>query len=206
MELTIDESPEEAELARLAREARGGGVDAYDRLANRVRERVRRWAQRLTRDSDDAEDIAQDVLLKLRAGAAEFEGRSRFTTWLYRVTRNVAFDRKRTEERRSTLLAHVARPGDPSFSASDDESASDGIADDVEQRLASLLRQYYTVLPPRQRQIFELADLQGRSSVDIAGMLGIEPSTVRVTLLKARRTLRLKMLAAHPRLLEDYRS
>jgi RNA polymerase sigma-70 factor (ECF subfamily) len=205
MELTIDESPEEAELATLAREARGGGVDAYDRLASRVRERVRRWAQRLTRDSDDAEDIAQDVLLKLRAGAADFEGRSRFTTWLYRVTRNVAFDRKRTEERRSTLLANAAGPSDAGAIASDDESTIDGVADDVEQ-LAALVRQYYMVLPPRQRQIFELADLQGRSSVDIAAMLGIEPSTVRVTLLKARRTLRLKMLAAHPRLLEEYRS
>ena len=204
MELTIDESREDVELASLAREARGGASDAADRLASRVRDRIRRWAERLTRDADDAEDVAQDVLVKLHAGlAAEFEGRSRFTTWLYRVTRNVALDRKRTADRRAFLLAERATLAG---AVSDHDAGSGAETTDDTDRLARLVRQCFEDLPRRQREVFQLSELEGRSSVEIAERLGIEPATVRVTLLKARRTIRAKMLAAHPRLFEEYTS
>ena len=212
MELTIDESREDVELARLAREAGGGRADAFERLAARVRGRVRAWALRLTRDADDAEDVAQDVLLKLHemrgaGGAADgleghFAGRSRFTTWLYRVTRNVALDRRRTAARRAALLAARDAMG-----AAEAASARepDLVAEDAE-RLARLVERYLGALPARQREVFEMVELRGRSAVEVAAELGIEPSTVRVTLLKARRAIRARMLAEHPHLLEELTS
>ncbi len=65
---------------------------------------------------------------------------------------------------------------------------------------------YRLELPRRQREVFELVDMRGHSPVEVAKRLGISPATVRVLLLKARRAIRSRMLAAHPRLLEEYHS
>lgn len=200
LELVIDESRDDAELTTLAAQARGGSASAFDELARRVRSRVRRWAGRLVGDGDDAEDVTQLVLLRLHARIGDYEGRSRFTTWLYRVTRNLALDHRRIAERRRALLAPEATRA--SASVAPDAAA----ADDDAARLARLVQAYFTELPPRQREVFEMVDLRGRAPSEIAAELGVAPSTVRVLLLKARRTIRSRMLAEHPRLLEEYRS
>jgi len=207
LELVIDdESRDDAELTTLVAHARTGSAAAFEELARRVRSRVRRWAGRLVRDGDDAEDVTQLVLLRLHARIGDYEGRSRFTSWLYRVTRNLALDHRRTAERRRALLApemsRANASSAPDFTAAPDVAARD----DDAARLARLVRAYFTELPPRQREVFEMADLHGRAPSEIAAALGIAPSTVRVLLLKARRTIRSRMLAEHPRLLEEYRS
>jgi RNA polymerase sigma-70 factor (ECF subfamily) len=198
-ELAVEERGRDDELTALARQARGGSAAAFDALARRVRDRVRLWAERVTRDSDDADDIAQLVLLKVHARLERFEGRSRFGTWLYRVTRNVAFNRMVKERRREDLrAAHGAdAPAtvEPVDVASPDHEAS---------QLAELIRFYHAELPRRQREVYEMADLRGLSSEDIAVRLGITASTVRGLLMKARRKIRARMLESHAHLLEDY--
>ena len=202
-ELLIHESRDDAELTTLVVQARDGSASAFEELVRRVRSRIRRWAGRLTRDGDDAEDVTQLVLLRLHARIDEFEGRSRLTSWLYRVTRNLALDQRRITERRSALLApEHARM---TTRAEPDTTGTIGVGEDA-ARLARLVRAYYAQLPARQREVFELADLRGEAPAEIAARLGIAPSTVRVLLLKARRTIRSRMLAEHPRLLEEYRS
>lgn len=198
-ELTIGHPPDERELALIVDRARRGSAEAFEELARRVRDRVRSWAMRITRDPDDAEDVAQLVLLRVRERLGGFEGDSRFTTWLYRVTRNVALNRQRRETHRSQLL-----------DAREAELAREGVAEVGEAlehaeraRAASLALALLAELPSRQREIFELADLAGLTSPQIAERLGIDAVTVRVHLLKARRAVRAKMLAAHPRLMEE---
>jgi RNA polymerase sigma-70 factor (ECF subfamily) len=161
---------------------------------------VRRWAGRLTRDGDDAEDVAQLVLLRLHERIGEFERRSRFSSWLYRVTRNVALDQRRIAARRSAILAPAR--GASAARSEPAEPVEDGDA----ARIARLVRAQFDTLPARQREVFELADLRGVSPAEIATRLGIAPATVRVLLFKARRTIRVRMLAEHPRLLEEYLS
>lgn len=198
MELPIHEPRDDAELTTLIEQASDGSERAFDQLARRVRARVRRWAGRLTRDGDDAEDVAQLVLLRLHERIGEFEGRSRFSSWLYRVTRNIALDQRRIAARRSAILAPV-----PGASAARSEPAKPGEDDDT-ARIVRLVRAHFDALPARQREVFELADLRGVPQAEIATRLDIAPATVRVLLFKARRTIRLRMLAEHPRLLEEY--
>jgi RNA polymerase sigma factor (sigma-70 family) len=69
--------------------------------------------------------------------------------------------------------------------------------------LAELVRSYRTDLTPRQREVFTMADLEQRPVNEVADLLGIAPSTVRVLLARARQTIRLRMLAEHPDLLEE---
>jgi RNA polymerase sigma factor (sigma-70 family) len=118
------------------------------------------------------------------------------TSWLYRVTHNVALDRRRLEMRRSALL-------ETEQAKAVEELRDDSVATDTE-KLERLVRSYFADLPARQRQVFELVDLRGNDASSVAAQLGIKPSTVRVLLLNARRTIRLRMLTEHPRLLEEF--
>lgn len=198
-ELTIGHPPDERELALIVDRARRGSREAFEELARRVRGRVRDWAAHITSDRDEAEDVAQLVLLRVRDRLDEFEGKSRFTTWLYRVTRNVALSRRRRERRQTDLLARRGtelKAGDAVEPADHGEESEYG-------RVADLAMQCLATLPRRQREVFELADLGGLSSPEIAERLGIDAVTVRVHLLKARRAVRARMLAEHPRLLEE---
>lgn len=184
------------DLGALIERARRGSTAAFEQLTALVHGRVRRWAGRLTGDPDDAEDVAQLVLLRLHANLDAFEGRSRLTTWLYRMTRNVALSRRRKERRRAALLARA--PSDPDVSGPSTDTNTDA------ERIGELVRFHARRLSRRQREVFDLADLQGKTAGEIAEQLGVEPVTVRVTLLKARRAIRLRMLEAHPELLEEY--
>jgi RNA polymerase sigma-70 factor (ECF subfamily) len=196
MEIAVRGSSDDDELATLVQRVRGGNSGAFDELARRVRDRVTRWARRVVNDGDEAEDIAQLVLVRMHERLSEFEGRSRFGSWLYRITRNVALERRRAEARRSALLAkEIAPSSDVTHELTDDADA---------ERIRELVTAYFDTLSPRQREVFELVELGDIPTNEVAARLGIEPSTVRVLLLRARRTIRARMLAQHPDLLEDY--
>jgi RNA polymerase sigma-70 factor (ECF subfamily) len=75
-----------------------------------------------------------------------------------------------------------------------------------ESTLTSLVLRYFDELPPRQREVFELSDIQGLSAPEVAERLGMKAVTVRANLFKARRTIRQRMLEHHSTLLEEYRS
>lgn len=197
MEIAVTGPGDDDELTALVGRVRGGNAAAFDELARRVRDRVRQWARRVVADEDDAEDVAQLVLVQLHQRIGEFEGRSRFATWLYRITRNVALERRRGDARRSVLLAREVVVVDEPSAAPDDVT-------DI-ARIRRLIAPHFDALPPRQREVFELVELRGLTATEVAARLHIDASTVRVLLLRARRTVRTRLLALHPALLEDYR-
>lgn len=202
MELRIDVSgDDDEELRALVDGTRRGSPTAFTELGHRVLDRVRRWATRFTGDADEAEDVAQLVLLRLHSHIHEFEGRSRFTSWLWRITRNVAADRRVRERRRSTLLAAHARVSDRPLSVEQSATRPDVERAAVVTRLVAAHRD---ALNGRQRTVFDLVDLQDTSVADVAQRLSIAPSTVRVLLARARRTIRLRILEEHPTLLEEF--
>lgn len=177
----------------LIQAACAGDEHAFARLLATVREQVFRWALVATADSDDAEDITQQVSITLHRKLAQFEQRSGFSTWLYRIVRNAA-----TESRRR---AHFAREVPLDLDAVQETlpaATEDRLQQIDDADAASLVRALFTALSPRQRELIELVDTQGYKTVEAAEMLGIEPETARVHLLRARRTLRAKMLELHP--------
>ncbi len=203
-ELAILTDSDESNLNELVARAREGSDVAFDALASRVRDRVRGWARRLTVDHDDAEDVAQLVLLRLHQQVTAFEGRSRFTTWLYAVTTRVALSRRAKQRRRERLTEGRAHELTAAVAA-DPVPGDDAFAGDSDAvRLALLVPSYLDVLSGREREIFELGDLRGFNSTEIAERLGVKAVTVRTQLMRARRKIRLRMLEEHPALLEGY--
>lgn len=182
-------------LVALARRARDD-EDAFDRLVRAVRGKVVGWAHRSTGDEDEAEDIAQLVLVRLQTRLDGYEARSRFTSWLFRLTRNVVLDRRRLARRRALLLELGT---DDLRSKAENIQEGEGSATGLEP----LVRTFLDELTPRQQAVFEFVDLNHVPIAVAAERLRISPSTVRVLLMQARRTMRIRILERHPNL-QDY--
>jgi RNA polymerase sigma factor (sigma-70 family) len=180
----------------LLQRAQAGDPAAGEALVRWCYPRVRRWAYVRTGDLDDADDVTQEVIVGLSKRLAGFEGRSRFTTWLYRLTVNTAGAGLRRRLRRAGLLARRPVPAPV-----DEEAAA--LSALHRDDLAALARTLMHELPARQRTAFDLVDLQGYEAAEAAAMLSVDPVTVRAHLTRARRTLRELMLADRPSLAED---
>jgi RNA polymerase sigma-70 factor, ECF subfamily len=186
---------DDGDLPSLVDGVRSGRPAALDGLIARVHARVRLWATRFTDDPDSADDIAQEVLITLERRVQRFDGRSKFSTWLFAVTRNVALTQRRRSERRAELLdQHMV----------EEDAAAESNPDAT--RLAELALRYFDTLPGKQKLIFELCDIRGASPAEVARQLGMEQPTVRAHLFKARRAIRAKLIEHHERLLQEYRS
>lgn len=192
--------PREGTLEALAARAAAGDEEAFRDLAESIRPSVFRWALARTGDRDDAEDVVQEVVLRVHRHFDGFSGRSRFDTWLYRLTVNA-----------SSTLIHARRARTDALRVAADSSrdtaaeATSPLAAEVEAGLlADLVKSYFEALPPRQREVFQLADLEGYSPAEIAEMLQMKPVSVRASLFKARRAIRLRILAHDPDLEGGY--
>jgi RNA polymerase sigma-70 factor (ECF subfamily) len=181
----------------LVARARDGDAAALERLVEAAYPRVRRWALVHTGEEAEADDLTQDVLIRMIRNLDGFQGDARFATWLYAVTRNAAVDRHRRGRRRTLVSEHASdegalhpwRPEDPARATE-------------RRELGRLVRSYFAELPERQRAVFDLVELQGLSASEAAEVMDIEPVSVRAHLFKARRTMRARMLEEHPELAE----
>ena len=184
----------------LVRRARKGDEAALRALIRGAYPLVRRWTLVRLGDAAEAEDLTQDVMVQMIQKLESFDAASRFQTWLYAVTRNAATDRLRARGRRARAeldprMWEAMGPDAPS-----DPSRAVEVA-----QLREALETFFQELPKRQRAILDLVDLQGMSAAEAAELMGIEATTVRVHLFRARRHLRSRILEASPELVERSR-
>lgn len=188
-------------LETIVRRAQAGDEDALEHLVREHYELIHRWALAATGDADDADDVTQRVLITLYRKLGSFDGRSRFTTWLYRVVANAAHNFARGGTRRLRLVERARAQRPPR------KAEPPAVEEQLEgERVAGLVRFLMEELPGRQRQIFDLVDLQGYEPAEVGRMMGVKPVTVRTHLLRARRKIRRRVLEDHPELVEGYRS
>lgn len=171
-------------IEALVADARRGSDGAFRELVDRTHGRIYRWALAQTGDPDDADDVAQGVLVKLLTRLSTYRGDARFSTWLYRVTRNASIEHLRKGRRRlAAEQRHVAQERL--------EATGPSVAERIEQseQMEEIVAAFQR-LPAGQRTVFDLVDLQGYAPKDVARMLDIHPVTVRAHLFKARRAIR----------------
>ncbi|MHA1530178.1 MAG: sigma-70 family RNA polymerase sigma factor [Alphaproteobacteria bacterium] len=167
-------------LARFA----AGDQGAARILTDQLLPRVLRQAWRILGDEAEAEDVAQDAMLKLWRQAGDWRaGEARISTWLYRVTRNLCIDRIR-KRRPSAALEDVAEPPDPA------PSALDRLANSEESRV---LARAILALPARQHQALVLRHFEGMSNPGIGERLDCSVEAVESLLSRARRQLAVDM-------------
>jgi RNA polymerase sigma-70 factor (ECF subfamily) len=177
--------------AALIQAAAYGDVAAFEQLVRALQPQVYRWALTFARDVDDADEITQDTFVRVHRNLGQFRGESALEAWVYGITRRVALQRKRKSDRRKWLSESVI-PGLDNVYNTDPGGRVD------RQRIAGYIRHFFTELPPRQREVFDLVDLQGHEPAEVAEMLGLKQATLRANLFKARAAIRANLIAAHP--------
>lgn len=187
--------PERSCLKRTVARARSGDETAFRELVRRVHDRIHRWSISFVRDTDLADEVTQRVLIRLHRHLHTYDGSSAFRSWLYGITRNTAFTVLRSEHSAN----EVALQDD--HAQGDAPSPIDRMED---RRFAELVGVFFDDLSPRQREVFDLVDLQGQSPSEAAEMCDLSPSTVRVHLHRARRRLRTAILKHRPDLKERF--
>ncbi len=174
--------------SELIEEAKQGSHAAFEILVRRYHERAYRVAYRVVRDPELAEDVLQEALLKAYRGIRQFELRSAFYTWLYRIVVNLALDRRRRQRSNPTV------EWDDTVAAEADPRASVGTATDPEvaSRRAQVLERVsegVAQLPDGQREVLLLREVEGLSYEEIAQTMRISKGTVMSRLHYARKKL-----------------
>jgi RNA polymerase sigma-70 factor (ECF subfamily) len=174
-----------AEAAELVARAKAGDAKAFDELVRKYRARVYSLALHLTGQASDADDITQDAFLKAYHKLPEFEGRSEFFTWIYRITLHRALNSKRDRKRRRTVplddprlvaAVEVDSHGDPERAVQ------------LRQRYRALLEAFDQLTPLLQTTVV-LTTLQGLSYKEAAVVLETTEGTIAWRIHEARRKM-----------------
>ena len=173
----------EETLEELANAARSGSRRDMERFLEVLRPVVARWAVVLTGSLDEAEDVVQAVLLRVHRSIEDYTPSGKFTAWAYRITRNVEANAERTEQRDRDRIHKITREGTAAWLSDRPDTLE--LLSAVDE-----LERFMTALPPQQRAVLDLVELQGFSAVEVGEMLDVSPATVRVHLHRAKSEMR----------------
>jgi RNA polymerase sigma-70 factor, ECF subfamily len=178
------------ELA-LVQAAKRGDVAAFEELVKRYDRNIFRIAHHITQNREDAEDVVQDAFLKAYGNLEQFQGNSKFYTWLVRIAVN------------ESLMKLRRRRADRTVSLDEDiETEEDTMPREVadwspnpeqlyrQGELKEILRKTIHGLPPGFRTVFVLRDVEGLSTEETAEALDLSIPAVKSRLLRARLQLR----------------
>jgi RNA polymerase sigma-70 factor (ECF subfamily) len=185
--MTTPAQREAATAAHLVARAKAGEVQAFDALYRRYRKRIFACALHLSGSESEADDIAQDAFVQAFRKLDQFEGKSEFFTWVYRLTVNRALDARRARARRSESsiddhdprierALEVDAAGDPARAAE--------LRQTYARALAAL-----DALPPEMKTTVVLVTLQGLSQAEAAVVQRCSRGTIAWRLHEGRKRL-----------------
>jgi len=192
---TVPPPEEESELLRRARENDPGAVD---QLVRRYQKKVYSIAYQMSgSDPEEARDCAQEALIQVFRNLGRFEGRSRFSTWLYRVVVNTCLDARR-RRRRWLQMIFTRRPGKQNEADADPilenlpapEDGMDPVSNVSGEELKRDVTDALQRLSEKQRTVFQLKVFQEMSIPEIAAVTGMAEGTVKSHLFRATQSVR----------------
>jgi RNA polymerase sigma factor (sigma-70 family) len=163
----------------LVNRAKAGDRLAFAQLLEEHYDFVFRTACKWSGRKSDAEDIAQEVCIKLATAIQSFDGRSKFSSWLYRVTVNMVRDMQRSSSRRSKTVDAFSLVHPEDDPGSQEESAT-----------AKELWRAVSELPEKQREAIMLVYAEDMNHADAAEIMGCKEATVSWHIHEAKKTLR----------------
>jgi RNA polymerase sigma-70 factor (ECF subfamily) len=182
-----EQHPDVALVARV----RGGDIAAYDTLVHKYERQIFRIAQHITQNREDAEDVMQDAFLKAYEKLDQFQGNSKFYTWLVRIAVNESLMRLR--KRRTGKLVSMdedVQTDEGSVPRDFADWAPNPEQNYTQTELAEILKKTIQGLPQGFRVVFVLRDVDGLSTEETAETLGLSVPAVKSRLLRARLQLR----------------
>ncbi len=186
-ETTADPDSDVALMQRVA----AGDEAAFAILVERHQHAVVGTAAKMLGDPGEAEDIAQQVFLRLWTSAKRYQPTAKFTTFLFTITRNLVFNESRRRSRRRQISIEEREEHGPVHADPESDNRPDHELLHAELRHA--IDQAIDALPENQRLAVVLRRYEGTSYEDIAEILGTSVSSVKSLLFRARDSLRLRL-------------
>ncbi len=150
-----------------------------------VKNKLFRFAFRLLGSSEEAQDVVQEVFIKMWNGREQLGGIQNIEAWSMRITKNLSLDRLRQQKRRPTdSIEKGLHVVNETLSPEENPSIQESM-----KRIGDLM----TLLPEKQRQVMHLRDIEGYSYNEISEILEMDMSQVKVNLFRARNTVREKL-------------
>ena len=178
-----------------------GCTFSYEELITRYETKVHNLAMRLTRNAEDAEEVLQDVFVTVYRKIEGFEGKAKFSSWLYRITVNAAFMklRKRKQDQSVSLddmLPHLQNKAITQKNAFGAHSDSLALNNEIRMALEGAIQK----LPDDYRAVFVLRDIDGLSNKEVGEILTLSIPAVKSRLHRSRLMLRKRLRKFY----EDY--
>jgi RNA polymerase sigma-70 factor (ECF subfamily) len=179
------------ELVALCQQGQG---EYFEQLVRRYMEKAFHIAFDFTRDAETAKDLSQDAFLRAYSNIRQFDGRSSFYTWFYRIVVNLCLDHARRSGRVAweslDNLSETTGESSPQLADTSYLPEEEAIAGEAKRRANQTLE----TMPKKQRTAFLLRNDQGLSIADIAKVMKTTEGTVRVYLHRAVAALRQSLL------------
>ncbi len=177
----------------LVKAAKSGDLNAFEELVNRYERKIFRLAQNITQNREDAEDVMQDAFLKSYTHLGDFQGDSRFYTWLVRITVNEALMRLRKRRPNQVSLDDPVETEDDLMPREIEDWGPTPEQRFAQTELNRILSEVIADLDPAFRVVFLLRDVEELSTEETAELLGLSVPAVKSRLLRGRLKLRQKL-------------
>jgi len=173
---------------------RSGEAAAFRVLVRRHQDRVYNFVLRQVRHPETASELVQETFLRIVKNADTFRAEARFVTWIFTIARNLCVDAQRRQKHRHTVALDAPLRAGESDGATlldmvkDDQPGADSRVQDM--RFSAALRGALEALPPEQREVFLMRELEGLKFREIADVVGVPENTVKSRMRYALEALR----------------
>ena len=179
-----------------------GDMEAFERLFSRHTRAVINFAYRFVRNREVAEELAQEIFMRVYEGAAGYQPQAKFTTWLYRVATNVCLNEVRKPHFRAMRQSVPTDPPDNQETASFEPKTENDAGRRLEQQaISGAIRHALEQIPLKQRIAFILNKYQELPYAEVAEVMKISEKAVKSLIHRAKETLAEKLKPSLPGLL-----
>jgi len=179
------------ELVRLAK---GGDTAAFGKLMQRYQSKIYRLGRRMTETDEDAEDVLQEAFIKAFKSLGGFKEKSKFSTWLYRITVNLALMKLRKRKLDAVSLDEPVATEEGSVQRDIEDDTLDPLEQLIETESLETLDEAVADLPPGYRAVFVLRHVEELSTEETARILRISVPAVKSRLHRTRIALKEKLI------------
>jgi RNA polymerase sigma-70 factor (ECF subfamily) len=176
--------------AALVKSAQAGDSSAFDELVRRYADKVHRLTSKVLRHEEDAEDAMQEAFLSAYRNLKRFEGKSAFSTWLYRIAMNAALMRLRKRRHPTVSLEQPTDREESQVTLQIADWARTPVDEVLNDELRAVLERAVDTLPEELAHVFLLREVEGVSNAEAAEILELSVPAVKSRLHRARIQLR----------------
>ncbi len=179
----------------LVNKIKKGSQEAFEELVEKYESKVYHLALRFVKSQEDAEEVLQDVFVTLHRKLDLFQGKSAFSSWLYRIVVNAAFMKLRKRRQDRTVSVEDLTPAVQQQYLEGDVHSYDNYTDSftINRELRDILQKAIDRLPEQYRSVFILRDVNGLSNQEVSEILQLSIPAVKSRLHRSRLMLRKKL-------------